>query len=434
MNPLRAAALDIFRKTLSAIDVESIMLGAIQRNGSTLSIQNETIDLSRFSRVIAIAIGKAATAMARTAGALLSDRLTSGLLTTNAVIGPPPENFETFIGGHPLPNEESIAGAQAALSLLKANDNPQTLVLFMISGGGSALFEAPFDSRITLDDIRRVNEALVGCGAVIGEMNVVRRYLSAVKGGRLAAAASRCRQVSLFISDVNTDDLGTISSGPTTYAGSTLEDFQRIISRYNLLQRFPRTVGELIESNQVPDLTRDSPYDGARSYHLLLDNRMALAAAQRVAADLGYAVEIAADLVEGEVGEMAILHLERLRNLREKHAERTTCLLSGGEVICPVRGPGRGGRNQEFVLRAVRALDDERVAVLSAGTDGIDGNSPAAGAIADVSTRQRAIEMGFDLNACLNESDSFRLLDATGDTIVTGPTGNNVRDLRILIW
>ncbi|MGH9768250.1 MAG: glycerate kinase type-2 family protein, partial [Blastocatellia bacterium] len=435
-SDLQDIALEIFHRTMAAIDVESVVRGYVRLNGDRLLIGEDSVDLSRFRRVVVIAIGKAGVPMARAVEDALGDRVSDGLVATNAVIGQSPRLLPVIIGGHPLPNPGSLEAASKALEILRANDDEETLVLFLISGGGSALFERPIDPSITLDDLQAVNRALVGCGAVIAEMNVVRRFLSAVKGGRLAAVAPRSRRISLYISDVNSDDLSTISSGPTMPSAATRADFDRIVERYDLLNKFPARVSELIAGGKLPDLPQPSAEDAyRRSHHLLLDNRGALLEAKRVAeSDFGCVVEIAEDLVEGEVEQMACAHIERVSALREGHPGKLVCLLSGGEVICPVRGGGQGGRNQEFVLRAAMNLHGaENIVVLSAGTDGIDGNSPANGAIADGATVSRAMAMKLPPNVFCINSDSFNFFNSLGDAIITGPTGNNVRDMRILI-
>jgi glycerate 2-kinase len=319
------------------------------------------------------------------------------------------------------------------LQLLREVNDETTLVLFLLSGGGSALFETPIDATITLDDLQTINRVLVGCGAVIGEMNVVRRFLSAVKGGRLAEAASNARQISLYISDVNSDDLSTVSSGLTLPSNATRADFDRIVAKYNLLAQFPPHVSALIASGNLSDMPQaiSNPF---RTHHLLLDNRVALRIAQQIAEqDYNCVVEIAEDLVEGDVEEIAQEHLRRLQILRKNHPGRIVCLLSGGEVICPVRGNGQGGRNQEFVLRAAMHSANQNIAILSAGTDGIDGHSPATGAIADESTLPRAASLNLIPQDYLQRSDSFNFFDALSDAILIGPTGNNVRDLRIFL-
>ena len=278
------------------------------------------------------------------------------------------------------------------------------------------------------------------CGAVIGEMNVVRRSLSAVKGGRLASAAPQSRQISLYLSDVNDDDLATVASGPTLADPASPEALAEILDRYDLLTRFPPSVTAWLrqgEARQASGGWSGESSGPSRTHHLLLDNRRALAVARQIAArDFGLTVDLAEDLVEEEVQLLADHHLDRLLALAQQHPEAAVCLLSGGEAICPVRGSGLGGRNQEFVLRLALAMERRNlngVAVLSAGTDGIDGNSPAAGAVADDHSLPRARQMGLHPEQSLAASDAYSLFSALGDAIMTGPTGNNVRDLRILL-
>lgn len=434
---LRAIASDIFHRTLAAIEVEAVVCQAIQLNGDTLSAGTTTVNLKQYARLLVIAIGKASVPMARGAERVLGERITGGIVATNALLGTAPRRLQLFTGGHPLPNQGSLAGAAAALQLLQSANDEQTLVLFLVSGGGSALFEKPVDATITLADLQAVNRVLVGCGAVINEMNVVRRFLSAVKGGRLAEAAVKARQVSLYISDVNSDDLSTVSSGLTMPSTATRADFDDIVAKYDLLKQFPPRVAALITANALLDLPRAATPE-LRSHHLLLDNRVALQHARQIAEALHHCVvEVAEDLVEGAVEEMAALHLARLQTLRTSHPGKTVCLLSGGEVICPVRGQGQGGRNQEFVLRAAIRQHQhhpmETVAILSAGTDGIDGHSLAAGALADETTLDRAAQLGLSPIDYLQRSDSYTFFAALGDALLTGPTGNNVRDLRILL-
>lgn len=437
MINLQTTALEIFRRMLAAIDVEAIVTANLRRKENQLLIGDESCDLTTFSRLLVIAIGKASVPMARAAERLLEDRITDGLVVTNAVIGSLPQKLPVLIGGHPLPNAASLEAAARALSLLRQHDAEDTLVLFLISGGGSAMFEQPIDPSLTLDDLQAINRALVNCGAVINEMNIVRRHLSAVKGGKLAGAAPRSRQISLYISDVNSDDLTTVASGPTLPDSSTMEDFQRIIERYDLFSQFPPNVLSNSFSRNLSQTILPPEGGTTNSHHLLLDNRRAMLEARQIAErDFGCVVEIADDLVEGDVETMMQIHLERITLLQHKHRGKPVCLISGGEVICPVRGDGQGGRNQEFVLRSAIHLHQrglENIVVLSAGTDGIDGHSPAAGAVADGQTIQLAEGKGVSAEAYLINSDSFSFFNALGQAILTGPTGNNVRDLRILL-
>ncbi|MFN0109642.1 MAG: glycerate kinase [Blastocatellia bacterium] len=432
-SELREAALSIFHKTLAAIDAETVVAANLRLAGDRLLAGDDVIDLNDYSKLLVIAIGKASVPMARAAERVLGGRITAGLVVTNAVIGDSPR-LPFLIGGHPLPNAASLEAAAKALALLREHDGEQTLVLFLISGGGSAMFEQPIDPAMTLDDLQAVNKTLVNCGAVINEMNIVRRHLSAVKGGKLAAAAPRSRQVSLYISDVNSDDLTTVASGPTLPDASTIEDFQRIIERYNLMNQFPANVvrSSAFRRNLPP------PEGGTtNSHHLLMDNRRAMLEAKQIAErDYGFMVELAEDQVEDHVEAMMLAHIERIVLLQAKHKSKPVCLISGGEAICPVRGNGQGGRNQEFILRAAIQMDffqTENIVALSAGTDGIDGHSPAAGAIADAETLARAAAIDVSAEAHLINSDSFNFFNSIGDAIITGPTGNNVRDLRILL-
>lgn len=434
---LREAALTIFHKTLTAIDAETVVSSSLQLNGEALSVGDETYDLSKFPRLLVIAIGKASVPMARAAEHVLGDRITDGLVVTNALIGNSPK-LPVLIGGHPLPNAASLEAAAKALALLREHDSEQTLVLFLISGGGSAMFEQPIDPAITLDDLQAVNKTLVNCGAVINEMNIVRRHLSAVKGGKLATAAPHSQQVSLYISDVNSDDLTTVASGPTLPDNSTIEDFQRIIERYDLMSQFPATVTKAIKAGLRTEVaaTQTTP-----QHLLLMDNRRAMLEAKQIAEqEFGFTVELAEDQVEGHVEALMLTHIERIVLLQASQAKQPgsngVCLISGGEAICPVRGNGQGGRNQEFILRAAIQMDlfqTQNVVALSAGTDGIDGHSPAAGAIADAETIRRAAAQGISAETHLIHSDSFNFFNSLGDAIIIGPTGNNVRDLRILL-
>lgn len=432
---LRATALNLFQQTLAAIDVQTVVRDQVQVNGERLCVGGHALDLTNITRAVIIAIGKASLPMASALQQLIGAKFVAGMLVTNEKHGQIPAGFECFLGGHPTPNEASFAAAARALELLRQYDAPDTLVVFLLSGGGSAMFELPIEPSLTLEDLQGVNRTLVNCGAVIHEMNIVRRHLSAVKGGRLAAAAPQARQLSLYISDVNSDDLSTVASGPTLPSGATPQDLQRVVERYDLLTKFPPRVAALFTEHKITPLP---PVETKPSHihHLLLDNDIALQAAKRFAEAAGCHVEIATDLIEGEVEALAREHLRRLEQLRAKNPNQPVCLLSGGEAICPVRGNGQGGRNQEFVLRTALAMAESQrshIVCLSAGTDGLDGNSPAAGAVADDTTLTRAAAAGLDAAAFLQNSDSFSFFAKLGDALLTGPTGNNVRDLRIFL-
>jgi len=348
----------------------------------------ERFDLSS-TPLFAVAIGKAAVAMALGVEDTLGDKLARGVISAPASSASLSERWEFYAGGHPLPNEASLAAAQSAFTLLDQANEERGVVIFLVSGGGSAMIEWPLGDDTSLDDLRRLNENLIRSGAPINEINAVRRAFSAVKGGRLAQRAPYARMVTLIVSDTNRGDEASVASGPTISIKS-------------------------LNSVDVP-------------YHVLIGNWTALDAADRKASELGFTPLIAHDICEQPIQEGCDLLLARLSN------ENADCLISGGEFSCPVRGDGRGGRNLETVLRCAIGLEHTHGVVLSAGTDGIDGNSPAAGAIGDQSTITRARNLGLDPREFLAESDSYTFFEKLGDLIVTGPTGTNVRDLRVVL-
>ena len=379
-NELRRCARQMFDAALSAVDPRVAVRRAIVRDGPMVEVCGARFDASSTS-IYSIAIGKAAAEMVHGVEDALGDKLTRGVISAPASSASLSQRWEFFAGGHPLPNEASLAAAQAAFALLDRANDEQAIVIFLVSGGGSAMMEWPIDPAISLDDLRRANEVLIGCGASISEINEVRRAFSAVKAGKLAQRAPQARKVTLIVSDTNSGDEANVASGPT-----------------------------------LPD----SPYC------VLLDNSTALDAAHQKALELGFTSTVAHDICEQPIEDGCELLLARLN-------ENTDCLISGGEFSCPVRGDGIGGRNLETVLRCAMHLQEREVVVLSAGTDGVDGNSPAAGAIADQTTLARARSLGLDPVEFLARSDSYTFFEQLGDLIVTGLTGTNVRDLRILL-
>lgn len=488
LESLRRAAREIFFAALKEVDAGRALSEGVQLDGSRLKVFDDSYNLEASgAQVYSVAIGKAAPSMAAALDNILGSRLTGGL-----VAAPPEpytsaaqllqhlifvgqisaeeaeagifdevvrraaeqygssdssnssrlsERWKVFEGGHPLPNQGSLGGARAAIELLRRADNVGTLILFLISGGGSASFELPIDESITLEDLREANRALVSCGATIAGINSVRRAFSAVKGGRLAAFAQQARQISLIVSDTNPGEESTVASGPTLAPPESAPDAREVVKRYQLERRLPSTILRVMMSASVPE---ESPAARSGSGHyLLLDNGSAIEAARREAEARGFVTEVAADIIEQPVGDGCAELLSRLYAGKARNKERVFCLISGGEFACPVRGDGQGGRNSETVLRAALDLEKLRqedpnacsthVVVLSAGTDGLDGNSQAAGAIADETTIERARERGMEAQRFLKQSDAYTFFYKLGDAIVTGPTGTNVRDLRIML-
>jgi glycerate 2-kinase len=370
-------------------------------------------------------VGKAALPMLETLASRLPYPLTGGVCCGPVLPSDRLPGIDYYSGGHPLPNEDSFRSAQAALRLLQ-NAGPGDFIFFLISGGGSAMFELPLDEKITLQETQVLYQALVGSGATIAEINTVRKHFSAVKGGRLAAAAPRSGRCSLLLSDVAPRYLDALASGPTLPDTSTVAECRGILDRYALRERFPATVRAWFDDPALPE----TPALAAGHVEILLSSDDLLDAARAVALSLDYEVVMDNTCDDWDYADAARHLLGRFDELRSKH--RKVCLLSGGEVTVRLdRDHGAGGRNQQFALAS--ALSGRDVVVLSAGSDGIDGNSPAAGAIADATTGTRARALGIDPESALSRFDAYPLFTALGDTLVTGPTHNNLRDLRILL-
>jgi len=453
LTQLRLAAREIFEAALRAVDPSAAVRRAVCLERSRLSICDTAIDIGN-RPVYSIAIGKAAGKMDSALEEILGDRLTAGIIASNAPrFGAANSDriertqvntlrHTVFHGGHPEPNEQSLAAAQACFDLLDRANAEHALVFFLISGGGSAMIEWPINEDITLADLRTANKALVNSGASIGEINAVRRAFSSVKGGRLAARAPNCDQFTLIVSDVPAGEERNVASGPSLAPPAYAPDAREVIARYNLAYQLPATIVRAVESEPKPSAEASR---ALRRHFVLLDNRWALEAAAEAARQHGFVTEISSEISDQLITEGCSELLERLTQLQEQvvkvpneNAGELVCLISGGEFACPVRGDGIGGRNLETALRLALATnlslsDNEHFGALCAGTDGIDGNSPAAGAIIDVTTIVRAKAIGLDPEDFLERSDSYSFFVALGDVAATGPTGTNVRDLRILL-
>jgi hydroxypyruvate reductase len=305
-------------------------------------------------------------------------------------------------------------------------------VIFLVSGGGSSIVEKPSDDEISLDDLIATYRALVHSGAPIAAINAVRKHLSAVKGGRLAQAAYPAQQVSLLVSDVPDGTPDALASGPTMPDSTTVEDCYRIAEKYELLKKFPTSTRELFERHALDETPKsDDPAFVRARWWTVLSNQSAIEEASAAAERAGFFVNVDNSCDDWDYARAAEYLLGRVRELRKQFSP--VCLISGGEVTVKVENGGVGGRNQQFALACAEKIAGENIAVLSAGTDGVDGNSSAAGAVVDGSTPERARARGLDVRAALERFDAHPLFSALGDSIETGPTGNNLRDLRILI-
>ncbi|HYL45654.1 MAG TPA: DUF4147 domain-containing protein, partial [Candidatus Limnocylindrales bacterium] len=354
------------------------------------------------------------------------------------LVGPaaPPRELSgwtSFIGGHPIPTAQSFAAGRAILDRL-ARCHERTLIFFLLSGGGSALVEQPLDPSITLEDFQKLHYALVTCGAPIEEINAIRKHLSATKGGRLAAAAPRSMKLTLGVSDVPPGQETALASGPTLPDPTTIRDAERIAQQYNLVAKLPPSLKKIFECHELRETPKENDPAFARAhFSLLLGEHDLTHCAHRACEAEGHVCVCDVEADSWPIEKAADHLLALLESLKKNNPGRPVAVIADGEVSSPVTGDGIGGRNSAFVLACVPKIAGKKIAVLSAGTDGIDGNSQAAGAVADGETLSRARAAGLDVADFMRRSDAYNFFHRLGDAIITGPTGNNLRDLRVLL-
>jgi len=434
MADLKQLARRIFHETLAAIDIPLTMQRKLLHEGSLLHCAETAIDLSHFKTIRVAAIGKAAHAMLdglRTS--LPRDVSLAGIVSAPVRPANAQPGIQYFIGGHPVPNEDSWNAAKAILEMLAACDS-QTLVFFLLSGGGSALVELPLDPLLTLADMQQIHRLLIGCGASIEAINTVRKHISAVKGGRLATAAKHATKITLAVSDVPGGKESALASGPTLADPTTWSDTEKILDEYALHDKFPDVFHRWVARGALPETPKasDPAFKNAHFSILLgLDNLFHPAHGAAEGSGCITCCDNATD--DWPVERAAEYLLAQLEELRGNNPTRRVAVIADGEVSSPIRGNGIGGRNTAFVLSCVEKIAGRNIAVLSAGTDGIDGNSPAAGAVADGQTLARAHAVGLNPRHAFDRSDAFTFFNRLDDAIITGPTGNNLRDLRVLI-
>jgi glycerate 2-kinase len=435
--------LEIFRAGLAAADPSACLRRNVQLQGSRLAAGPHAYDLDAFARVVAVGGGKAAAGMGLALEALIGDRLSKGLLALPKGVHAPFRRISAAQASHPLPGRGSERAAAEALALLRDADE-KTLAVCLLSGGASAMLAAPAPG-LTLGDKRRVTALLLAGGASISELNAVRRHLSRVKGGRLAAAAFPAALLTLALSDVDGDVPAVIGSGPTVPDPTTYADALAVLDRFGLREGVParaRTFLERGAAGLAEETVKPGDQRLARAAFLVVGNkRTALEAARARSEELGIPAEIEAAAVQGEAREAGRRLAGAALRIQEgmRPGERR-CRLSGGETTVRVQGKGRGGRNQELALAfAIAVAGKGGLELLSAGSDGLDGPTDAAGAIVDGATAGRAARLGLDAASHLENNDSyafFRELDRRGDGsahVKTGATGTNVMDLQVLV-
>jgi hydroxypyruvate reductase len=428
---MRDTAREIFRRALEEASIAKAFARHVNCERGVLRVREDLYDLHSYANVRVVSIGKAGHTMVEALAQQVGESNFEGIVASSVEPSSQVRGFRYFRGGHPTPNAESIQGAKAILRLLDAQ-TAASLVIFMISGGGSSIVEKPIDDEISLDDLIATYRVLVHSGAPIAEINAIRKHLSATKGGRLARAAFPAQLVSLLVSDVPDNSPDALASGPTMPDSTSVDDCYRIAEKHDLLPQLPPSTRELFERRVLEETPKSDDQSFYRSrWWTILSNQTALEHAAAAAGSAGFAVYVDNSVDDWDYADAADYLLNKLRELK-KTSERV-CLISGGEVTVKVTNGGVGGRNQQFALACAAKLAGENIAVLSAGTDGIDGNSTAAGAVADGTTAARANASGLNAETALQKFDAYPLFNKLGDAIETGPTGNNLRDLRILL-
>src|SRR6266566_202487 len=434
MADLKQIARQILHETLAAIDIPATMQRKLRRQGTRIVCGEKTLDLKDFEKIRVVAVGKAAHAMVEGLVFALAPFVGfAGAVAAPSLPKKPVPGLKYFAAGHPTPNEQSWKAAEAILALLRKCD-AKTLVICLLSGGGSALMELPLDAKQTLEDVQHWHKALVTCGASIDEINTVRKHLSAVKGGRLAATAPEATKITLAVSDVPVGKESALASGPTLPDPTTVADAKRVFAEHSLYGTFPPSLRRWLDEGKMPETPKAAASAFRNSHFLLLLGLDDLFHPAHHAAEAKGFIACCDNATDDwPVKKAAEYLLAQLEELRRTHAGQRVALIADGELSSPVTGDGIGGRNSAFVLACVEKIAGKKIAVLSVGTDGIDGNSPAAGAVADGETLELARAMGLDPADAFRRSDAFAFFSRFEDVIVTGPTGNNLRDLRILI-
>ncbi|MBX3240322.1 MAG: DUF4147 domain-containing protein [Chitinophagaceae bacterium] len=427
---LRTDALSIFHAGVNAVKPGQFIPRFVRRHDHELIIDEEKLTIGKGQKIIVIAVGKAASAMAQETEKILGGRITEGLAVTKYAHSLPLQYCRTIEAAHPVPDSNSVAAGKAVVELLKKT-TADDIIILLISGGASALL-ADYPPGSSLQDLQQVSTLLLHSGAAIDDMNTVRKHLSLIKGGQLMRYVSG-KVFALLLSDVPGDDLSVIASGLTAPDNSSFDDMQQILEKYNLAGQLPAAIDQWLQKGlkkEIPDTPkpRDPIFQHVKNI-LVATNAAALRSAEKKAVELGYHTEIISQPLEGDAAEQAGVFVSKLKN-----APANTCLLWGGETTVVVKGKGKGGRNQHFALVAANILHElslEDLAVLSAGTDGTDGPTEAAGAIADRNVIKQMLAKKLDPGIFLNNNDAFHFFEQTNGLVITGPTQTNVMDIVI---
>lgn len=435
----RRIILDCILAALNTVDPSKAIFNNIKLKNNILSIGHYNFNLTEYKNIYVLGGGKASGLMAEVIETILQDKISEGIVNVLKGTEKRVKTKKIKINGatHPIPGEEGMNGVKNMLEIAKKADE-NDLIIVLISGGGSALMPYPAEP-VTLEEKKKVTALLLKCGATINEINAVRKHISAFKGGQLAKAAYPATVISLIISDVVGDPLDVIASGPTVPDTSTFQDAYKVLKKYNILDKVPKSVRERIElglSGEIEETPKPGDKVFEKVYNIIVaSNRTACLAAVKKAKELGANSILLSTYIEGEARHVGTVlagiakEIHKYENLIKKPA----IIVCGGETTVTVTGNGKGGRNQELALGAAFKISGlDGVAIASIGTDGIDGICDAAGAIVDGKTLERSKKLGLDAMEYLMDNNSYEFFTKLGDAIFTGPTGTNVNDLMII--
>ena len=443
MKKIRSDAVEIFKESIRAVDPYNAVKRFVHVAGSRLTVGTGDstpleINLDAYDRTFLVGGGKATAPMAKAVEEILGERILEGMINVKYGFGTDLTYTRITEANHPLPDENGVEGTRKMLDLLNSAGE-KDLIFSLISGGGSALLVHPAGD-ITLKEIQELTRMLLECGASIDEINSLRKHISAIKGGQMARAAYPATTVNLMLSDVVGDRMDVIASGPFVPDRSTFMDAWKIVEKYHI-ENIPAAIRAYLEAGKEGRV-RETPKTGEKIFErvhnfIIGSNILALKAAEKKARDLAYNPLILSSMIEGETKEVARVHVAIAKEVLKTATPLPSpaCIISGGETTVTIKGNGLGGRNQEFCLAAAMEMDglSAPVAVLSGGTDGDDGPTKAAGAVVDPNTVERGRKLGLEASQFLNNNDSYHFLEKTEDLLITGPTGTNVMDVRLVL-
>ena len=438
INKLREDAWEIFAAGLRAVDPIFAVKRTLGFSDSILEVSGRKYDLNLYDRILVLGAGKAGASMSRAVEEVVGDIITFGHVNVKYDHFDKVNKIALHEAGHPTPDEAGLSGAKIIYDTLRGTTE-KDLIIFLLSGGGSSLLPLPAGG-ISLAEKQRTTNILLSCGATIQEINTVRKHISQLKGGQFAEVSYPATLVTLIISDVIGDPLDTIASGPTVPDPTTFKDCIAILKKYNILERIPEAV--LVHINKgVDGVISDTPKSGGKVFDkvqnvIIASNMEAFKASKEKTVDLGYHPIILSTMIEGETREVAKVHVAIAKEILKSNnpIKRPACILSGGETTVTINGNGLGGRNQEFVLAsAIEISELDNVVVFSGATDGTDGPTNHAGAVADGFTAKKAVDLGMNSLEYLMNNDSYHFFSNIGDLITTGPTNTNVMDIRIIL-